>query len=114
MDDMRLLSTEAEGVNEAIAEEQRKALVNAAGRVGALLGLQSPPGGGAGGGNAAAVAAAQNGGPAHDDAAEGTPPGEDGEEAGGSGAGAGKQLASNPEVQFLSQSVALLAWRLRC
>jgi hypothetical protein len=43
MDDMKLLSTEAEGVNEAIPEEQRKALVNAAGRVGALLGLQSPP-----------------------------------------------------------------------
>ena len=42
MDDMKLLSTEAEGVNEAIAEEHRKALVNGAGRVGALLGLQSP------------------------------------------------------------------------
>jgi hypothetical protein len=41
MDDMKLLSTEAEGVNEAIAEEHRKALVNGAGRVGALLGLQS-------------------------------------------------------------------------
>lgn len=40
MDDMKLLSTEAEGVNEAIPEEHRKALVNAAGRVGALLGLQ--------------------------------------------------------------------------
>lgn len=43
MDDMKLLSTEAEGVNEAIPEEHRKALVNAAGRVGALLGLQSTP-----------------------------------------------------------------------
>lgn len=36
---MQLLSTEAEGVNEAIPEDQRKALVNRAGRVGALLGL---------------------------------------------------------------------------
>ena len=45
MDDMKLLSTEAEGVNEAIAEEHRKALVNGAGRVGALLGLQSPQNG---------------------------------------------------------------------
>ncbi|CAL8469135.1 g8676 [Coccomyxa elongata] len=44
MDDMKLLSTEAEGVNEAIPEEHRKALVNAAGRVGALLGLQSGSG----------------------------------------------------------------------
>ena len=40
MDDMKLLSTEAEGVNEAIPEDQRKSLVNAQGRVGALLGLQ--------------------------------------------------------------------------
>ncbi|KAL4859146.1 hypothetical protein ACK3TF_000915 [Chlorella vulgaris] len=39
IDDMQLLSTEAEGVNEAIPEERRKALVNRAGRVGALLGL---------------------------------------------------------------------------
>ena len=45
MDDMKLLSTEAEGVNEAIAEEHRKALVNGAGRVGALLGRQSPQNG---------------------------------------------------------------------
>lgn len=48
MDDMKLLSTEAEGVNEAVPEEHRKALVNAAGRVGALLGLQSADGDGAG------------------------------------------------------------------
>ena len=40
MDDMKLLSTEAEGVNEAIPEEHRISLVNAQGRVGALLGLQ--------------------------------------------------------------------------
>ena len=40
MDDMKLLSTEAEGVNEAIPEEQRSSLVNSHGRVGALLGLQ--------------------------------------------------------------------------
>jgi hypothetical protein len=39
IDDMQLLSTEAEGVNEAIPEDRRKALVNRAGRVGALLGL---------------------------------------------------------------------------
>ena len=39
MDDMKLLSTEAEGVNEAIPEENRRNLVNSAGRVGALLGL---------------------------------------------------------------------------
>ena len=36
---MQLLSTEAEGVNEAIPEEARRALVNRAGRVGALLGI---------------------------------------------------------------------------
>lgn len=39
IDDMQLLSTEAEGVNEAIPEDARRALVNRAGRVGALLGL---------------------------------------------------------------------------
>lgn len=39
IEDMQLLSTEAEGVNEAIPEERRKALVNRAGRLGALLGL---------------------------------------------------------------------------
>lgn len=39
MDDMKLLSTEAEGVNEAIPEEFRQNLVNSSGRVGALLGL---------------------------------------------------------------------------
>ena len=33
MDDMKLLSTEAEGVSEAISEEYRKALVNPAGRL---------------------------------------------------------------------------------
>lgn len=37
---MKLLSTEAEGVNEAIPEAQRSSLVNSHGRVGALLGLQ--------------------------------------------------------------------------
>ena len=39
MDDMKLLSTEAEGVNEAVPEEHRRNLVNSSGRVGALLGL---------------------------------------------------------------------------
>jgi hypothetical protein len=39
IDDMQLLSTEAEGVSEAMPEERRRALVNRAGRVGALLGL---------------------------------------------------------------------------
>ena len=39
IDDMQLLSTEAEGVSEAVPEERRRALVNRAGRVGALLGL---------------------------------------------------------------------------
>ncbi|KAL4458846.1 hypothetical protein ABPG75_013711 [Micractinium tetrahymenae] len=39
IDDMQLLSTEAEGVADAIPEEKRRALVNRAGRVGALLGL---------------------------------------------------------------------------
>ena len=39
IDDMHLLSTEAEGVNTYIPEEQRKAHVNRDGRVGALLGL---------------------------------------------------------------------------
>ena len=36
---MQLLSTEAEGVADAIPEDRRRALVNRAGRVGALLGL---------------------------------------------------------------------------
>lgn len=40
MDDMRLLSTEAEGVQEAIPDPSRQGLVNPAGRVGALLGLK--------------------------------------------------------------------------
>lgn len=40
MDDMKLLSTEAEGVREAIPEESRRSLVNSSERVGALLGLQ--------------------------------------------------------------------------
>ena len=38
---MRLLSTEAEGVSDAIPEDQRTQFVNDAGRVGALLGLRS-------------------------------------------------------------------------
>lgn len=38
---MKLLSTEAEGVNVAIPEADRQAFVNSAGRVGALLGLKS-------------------------------------------------------------------------
>ena len=38
---MKLLSTEAEGVNVAIPEAERPTLVNAQGRVGALLGLKS-------------------------------------------------------------------------
>ncbi len=37
---MKLLSTEAEGVNVAIPEADRPLLVNSAGRVGALLGLK--------------------------------------------------------------------------
>lgn len=41
LDDMKLLSTEAEGVNIAIPENDRPMLVNSAGRVGALLGLKS-------------------------------------------------------------------------
>lgn len=41
LDDMKLLSTEAEGVNVAIPEADRPMLVNSAGRVGALLGLKS-------------------------------------------------------------------------
>ncbi|KAK9811661.1 hypothetical protein WJX72_007914 [[Myrmecia] bisecta] len=41
MDDMKLLSTEAEGVNEAIPEAHHTTHVNAAGRVGALLGLKA-------------------------------------------------------------------------
>ena len=39
---MKLLSTEAEGVNEAIPDALRPKLVNDVGRVGALLGLQAP------------------------------------------------------------------------
>ena len=39
IDDMHLLSTEAEGVNEAIPREHQNAFVNKAARVGALLGL---------------------------------------------------------------------------
>lgn len=39
MDDMTLLSTEAEGVNDTIPEDFKPSHVNAAGRVGALLGL---------------------------------------------------------------------------
>ncbi|KAK9796637.1 hypothetical protein WJX73_006128 [Symbiochloris irregularis] len=41
LDDMKLLSTEAEGVNEAMPEERKPQFVNDAGRVGALLGLRS-------------------------------------------------------------------------
>ena len=41
LDDMKLLSTEAEGVNVAISEADRPLLVNSAGRVGALLGLKA-------------------------------------------------------------------------
>ena len=39
IDDMQLLSTEAEGVSEVVLTEHRQSLVNKAGRVGALLGL---------------------------------------------------------------------------
>lgn len=38
---MKLLSTEAEGVTEHIAEDNKSQFVNEAGRVGALLGLKS-------------------------------------------------------------------------
>ena len=38
---MKLLSTEAEGVNVAIPESDKQVFVNSAGRVGALLGLKS-------------------------------------------------------------------------
>lgn len=38
---MKLLSTEAEGVNVAIPESDQQVFVNSAGRVGALLGLKS-------------------------------------------------------------------------
>lgn len=41
LDDMKLLSTEAEGVNVAIPEADRPTHVNSAGRVGALLGLKA-------------------------------------------------------------------------
>lgn len=44
MDDMRLLSTEAEGVAAALPPGAAAAHVNSAGRVGALLGLKSRPG----------------------------------------------------------------------
>ena len=47
MDDMTLLSTEAEGVNDTIPEEHRATHVNSAGRVGALLGLTDTAGPGA-------------------------------------------------------------------
>eukprot|EP00891_Asterochloris_glomerata_P004539 jgi/Astpho2/4539/Aster-x1258 len=40
LDDMKLLSTEAEGVNDAIPDAFKTDHVNAAGRVGALLGLK--------------------------------------------------------------------------
>lgn len=39
IDDMALLSTEAEGVNESMPEDSRAKHVNRANRVGALLGL---------------------------------------------------------------------------
>ena len=42
LDDMKLLSTEAEGVNEAVPQDLRAKLVNEQGRVGALLGLKAP------------------------------------------------------------------------
>jgi hypothetical protein len=45
MDDMTLLSTEAEGVNDTIPEEFKVSHVNSAGRVGALLGLTDPAAG---------------------------------------------------------------------
>ena len=57
LEDMKLLSTEAEGVSEAIPEESRPRLVNAAGRVGALLGLQAPPAPPAADGEDAAISA---------------------------------------------------------
>lgn len=41
LDDMKLLSTEAEGVSDAMPEPQRPQYVNDSGRVGALLGLRS-------------------------------------------------------------------------
>ena len=41
LDDMKLLSTEAEGVNEAIPSDLQPKLVNEQGRVGALLGLKA-------------------------------------------------------------------------
>lgn len=46
IDDMGLLSTEAEGVADAIPEAARASHVNAAGRVGALLGLRDTLGSG--------------------------------------------------------------------
>ncbi|KDD71835.1 hypothetical protein H632_c4319p0 [Helicosporidium sp. ATCC 50920] len=42
IDEMGLLSTEAEGVTDAVPAHARALLVNSAGRVGALLGLQDP------------------------------------------------------------------------
>ncbi len=45
IDDMQLLSTEAEGVGDAIPQDYKTAVVNRAGRVGALLGLtETDPG----------------------------------------------------------------------
>jgi hypothetical protein len=63
---MKLLSTEAEGVSEAIPEESRPRLVNAAGRVGALLGLQAPPAPPAADGDGAATSAASASAPQPD------------------------------------------------
>ena len=44
LDDMKLLSTEAEGVHEAVPAALREKLVNEQGRVGALLGLKASSG----------------------------------------------------------------------
>lgn len=43
IDDMHLLSTEAEGVQEVIPQDHKRTHVNGAGRVGALLGLSDVP-----------------------------------------------------------------------
>ena len=43
IDDMQLLSTEAEGVSEAVPQDHKKTHVNKAARVGALLGLIAQP-----------------------------------------------------------------------
>ena len=54
MDEMRLLSTEAEGVAASLPPEAAARLVNPAGRVGALLGLRwRPPVAGSGGADGA-------------------------------------------------------------